>query len=80
MTRVLLPPLQDLERMKGSIMDASESTQYFSSVRVLCFAQSLTQARVRFYAVSDAIEGAEVMLYGVTLRYKESANVSQAAV
>eukprot|EP01046_Picozoa_sp_COSAG06_P101072 COSAG06_NODE_47201_length_341_cov_0.500000_1_plen_45_part_10 len=23
---------QDVERMKGSIMDASESTQYFSSV------------------------------------------------
>ena len=31
-------------------------------------------------AMSDAIEGADVMLYGVSLRYKESANVSQAAV
>ena len=30
-------------------------------------------------AMSDAIEGADVMLYGVSLRYKESANVSQAA-
>jgi hypothetical protein len=28
-------------------------------------------------AMSDAIEGADVMLYGVSLRYKESANVSQ---
>ena len=26
-------------------------------------------------AMSDAIEGAEVMLYGVSLAYKESANV-----
>jgi hypothetical protein len=25
--------------------------------------------------MSDAIEGADVMLYGVSLRYKESANV-----
>ena len=25
-------------------------------------------------AMSDAIEGADVMLYGVSLRYKESAN------
>ena len=27
-------------------------------------------------AMSDAIEGADVMLYGVSLAYKESANVS----
>jgi|EP01046_Picozoa_sp_COSAG06_P015515 hypothetical protein len=27
-------------------------------------------------AMSDAIEGADVMLYSVSLRYKESANVS----
>jgi ribosomal protein S5 len=27
-------------------------------------------------AMSDAIEGADVMLYGVSLRYKESVNVS----
>ena len=27
-------------------------------------------------AMSDAIEGADVMLYGESLRYKESANVS----
>jgi|EP01046_Picozoa_sp_COSAG06_P068512 hypothetical protein len=26
-------------------------------------------------AMSDAIEGADVMLYGVSLKYKESANV-----
>ena len=26
-------------------------------------------------AMSDAIEGADVMLYGVSLAYKESANV-----
>ena len=26
-------------------------------------------------AMSDAIEGADVMVYGVSLRYKESANV-----
>jgi len=26
--------------------------------------------------ISDAIEGADVMLYGVSLAYKESANVS----
>ena len=31
-------------------------------------------------AMSEAIEGADVMLYGVSLRYKESANVSLAAV
>ena len=31
-------------------------------------------------AMSDAIEGADVMLYGVSLRYKESANVSHTAV
>eukprot|EP01046_Picozoa_sp_COSAG06_P083642 COSAG06_NODE_30526_length_537_cov_1.216895_1_plen_65_part_00 len=30
-------------------------------------------------AMSDAIEGADVMLYGVSLRYKESANVSRVA-
>ena len=30
-------------------------------------------------AMSDAIEGADVMLYGVSLRYKESANVSRIA-
>jgi hypothetical protein len=30
-------------------------------------------------AMSDAIEGADVMLYGVSLRYKESANVSHIA-
>ena len=28
-------------------------------------------------AMSDAIEGAAVMLYGVSLKYKESANVRQ---
>jgi hypothetical protein len=28
-------------------------------------------------AMSDAIEGADVMLYGVSLAYKESANVSR---
>eukprot|EP01046_Picozoa_sp_COSAG06_P017685 COSAG06_NODE_1209_length_10254_cov_75.924175_1_plen_45_part_10 len=31
-------------------------------------------------AMSDAIEGADVMLYGVSLRYKESANVRKAPV
>ena len=30
-------------------------------------------------AMSDAIEGADVMLYGVSLAYKESANVSTIA-
>ena len=30
--------------------------------------------------MSDAIEGADVMLYGVSLRYKESVNVSRTAV
>ena len=30
-------------------------------------------------AVSDAIEGADVMLYGVSLAYKESANVRPAS-
>ena len=30
--------------------------------------------------MSDAIEGAEVMLIGVSQRYKESANVSKATV
>ena len=30
-------------------------------------------------AMSDAIEGAEVMLYGVSLAYKESANVRPAS-
>ena len=28
-------------------------------------------------AMSDAIEGAEILLYGVSQRYKESANVSR---
>ena len=31
-------------------------------------------------AMSDAIEGAEVMLYGVSLAYKESANVRHACM
>ncbi len=31
-------------------------------------------------AMSDAIDRAEVMLYGVSLRYKESANVSVSSV
>ena len=30
-------------------------------------------------AMSDAIEGADVMLYGVSLQYKESANVRRQA-
>ena len=30
-------------------------------------------------AMSDAIEGAAVMLYGVSLKYKESANVRRDA-
>ena len=30
-------------------------------------------------AMSDAIEGADVMLYGVSLQYKESANVRAVA-
>ena len=30
--------------------------------------------------MSDAIEGSDAMLYGVSLRYKESANVSRNAV
>ena len=30
-------------------------------------------------AMSDAIEGADVMLYGVSLAYKESANVRPAS-
>ena len=30
-------------------------------------------------AMSDAIEGADVMLYGVSLAYKESANVRSAS-
>ena len=30
-------------------------------------------------AMSDAIEGADVMLYGVSLAYKESANVRAAS-
>ena len=29
-------------------------------------------------AMSDAVEGADVMLYAVSLRYKESANVRKA--
>ncbi len=31
-------------------------------------------------AMSEAIEGADVMLYSVSLRYKESANVRRQAV
>ena len=31
-------------------------------------------------AMSEAIEGAEVMLYTVSLSYKESANVSAVAI
>jgi hypothetical protein len=30
-------------------------------------------------AMSDAIEGADVMLYGVSLQYKESANVRRSS-
>jgi hypothetical protein len=79
--------------MKGSIMDASESTRRSSDPAIQsesscccrkthehCFSHILSLSRLLYSVVSDAIEGAEVMLYGVTLRYKESANVSQAAV
>lgn len=62
----------DLDSMKGSLMDGTCAIWH----QTLC---SLTAAcnsamALRFAAMSEAVEGAAVMLYAASSLYKESAN------
>ena len=68
----------DLTNMKGEVAAAPASLLLSlcpPECRGVCVC---TRAGSTMDAMSDAIEGADVMLYGVSLRYKESANVRKA--
>ena len=67
----------DLTNMKGEYAAAAALLLSLcpSERRGVCVC---TRAGSTMDAMSDAIEGADVMLYGVSLRYKESANVRKA--
>ena len=67
----------DLTNMKG-ITSALAASVVFLCCMQLIGLETLTggDAGSTMDAMSDAIEGADVMLYGVSLAYKESANVS----
>ena len=60
----------DTEQMKGSIMVRQRANVF--SERTIILLTELTS--VLQDAMSNAVEGAEVILYGVSKRYKESAN------
>jgi hypothetical protein len=67
----------DLTNMKGND-PISLCSAFLSSCGQLLFTNYCVgwhDAGSTVDAMSDAIEGADVMLYGVSLRYKESANV-----
>ena len=61
----------DLTNMKGP----SGSEHIHSPQMSLCRLDLVLCSGSTMDAMSDAIEGAAVMLYGVSLKYKESANV-----
>ena len=70
----------DLTNMKGIASTLSLSLQLllcsFTSSSLISLPSTGGDAGSTVDAMSDAIEGADVMLYGVSLAYKESANVS----
>ena len=61
----------DLTNMKGSFASLAHLN---ARLRADSFCYACSGSTMD--AMSDAIEGADVMLYGVSLAYKESANVS----
>ena len=63
----------DLTNMKGEVVCCFAPDCPFHPKRVPARASSGSTMD----AMSDAIEGAAVMLYSVSLQYKESANVSE---
>ena len=63
----------DLTNMKGELQLLSRS---FAALHLIGLTLTGCDAGSTMDAMSDAIEGADVMLYGVSLAYKESANVS----
>ena len=63
----------DLTNMKGELQLLSRS---FVALQLIGVTLTGCDAGSTMDAMSDAIEGADVMLYGVSLAYKESANVS----
>ena len=63
----------DLTNMKG---EQRCSVASLRSTAAIGLALTGCDAGSTVDAMSDAIEGADVMLYGVSLAYKESANVS----
>ena len=69
----------DLTNMKGECSCCSLCCCFSLPFSLLFSVCVLSPSRARpgstMDAMSDAIEGADVMLYGVSLRYKESANV-----
>ena len=67
----------DLTNMKGNASAFLLRLCPFSALQLIGL-EMLTgdDAGSTMDAMSDAIEGADVMLYGVSLAYKESANVS----
>jgi hypothetical protein len=69
----------DLTNMKGNEILSCCALHSFQAVVSCClpinYCVGWHDAGSTVDAMSDAIEGADVMLYGVSLRYKESANV-----
>ena len=63
----------DLTNMKGKLQLLLRS---FATLQLIGLASTGGDAGSTVDAMSDAIEGADVMIYGVSLAYKESANVS----
>ena len=63
----------DLTNMKGALQLLLRS---FATLQLIGLASTGGDAGSTVDAMSDAIEGADVMIYGVSLAYKESANVS----
>jgi hypothetical protein len=61
-------------RMKGSTVDASECDRNLPHILLHIIALLTRLLLCESITVSDAIDGAEVMLYCVSLAYKESAN------
>jgi hypothetical protein len=68
----------DLTNMKGiaSTLSLQLLLRSFSASQLIGLTPTDDDAGSTVDAMSDAIEGADVMLYGVSLAYKESANVS----
>lgn len=69
----------DIESMKGSIMDACAFAMECLSGQSMAFISLVLSAVCCWLCtcrMSQAVEGAAIMLYGVSEKYKESANVS----